>query len=120
MHIYGDWLVKFMDDVRGLVGLNCESKGGNKKTANQTYQRRQPKCSSRRPKCHRSPPQMLLHVILTNGGVGERLKPAVLKTCRKKSARMFSIACKVLVGAIRHNSGGVGVELGNSLDPEPV
>src|SRR5215470_6835122 len=34
-----------------------------------------PKCSSRRQKCHQSPSQVLLHVILTNGGVGEWLKP---------------------------------------------
>jgi hypothetical protein len=38
---------------------------------------------------------------IKNGGVGERLKPAVLKTCRKKSGRVFSFA---YVGTSRDNS----------------
>jgi hypothetical protein len=46
--------------------------------------------------------------------VGEWLKPAVLKTCRKKSVCFQSLA-PVLVGAIWHDLGGVGTKLGNDL-----
>jgi hypothetical protein len=48
-----------------------------------------------------------LQVIISNAGVGEWLKSAVLKTCGSQSGSMFS--------TIRHASGGFGAELDNDL-----
>jgi hypothetical protein len=41
-----------------------------------------PRCSNPYQKCHQKTRQVLMQVIIKNGGVGERLKPAVLKTVR--------------------------------------
>ena len=49
---------------------------------------------------------------ISRRGVRERLKPAVLKTSRKKSARMFSIAYKGTGRDNWGNSGGVRYEIG--------